>query len=111
VTSRARLDAQTRPEVDVSAYVTTQWLEEHLDDANVRVLESSVAKETYDARHIPAAVWVDSHGDLLRIGDDSSGYVITPEQFAELMSRCGVTPETTIVWYGDRHSSYAIRGL
>ncbi|HEY8173125.1 MAG TPA: sulfurtransferase, partial [Dehalococcoidia bacterium] len=28
-----------------------------------------------------------------------------------LMSRLGVTPETTIVWYGDRHSSYAIRGF
>ena len=70
-----------------------------------------MAKETYDARHIPGALWVDSHGDLLRNGDDSSGYVITPEQFAKLMSRCGVMPETTIVWYGDRHSSYAIRGL
>jgi thiosulfate/3-mercaptopyruvate sulfurtransferase len=95
----------------VSAYVTTQWLEDHVDDANVRVLESSIAKATYDAGHISGALWVDSHGDLLRNGDDSSGYAITPEQFAELMSRCGVTPETTIVWYGDRHSSYAIRGM
>ena len=93
------------------AYVTTQWLEEHLDDANVRVLESSVAKETFDAAHIPGALWVDSHGDLLRNGDDSSGFVITPEQFAALMSQCGERAETTIVWYGDRHSSYAMRGL
>src|SRR4051812_1293194 len=100
-----------RREADVSVYVSTQWLEDHLDDASVRVLESSVAKETYDAAHIPGALWVDSHGDLLRNGDDSSGYVITPGQFAALMSRCGVTPEMTLVWYGDRHSSYAIRGL
>jgi thiosulfate/3-mercaptopyruvate sulfurtransferase len=27
------------------------------------------------------------------------------------MSRWGITPQTTVVWYGDRHSSYATRGL
>jgi thiosulfate/3-mercaptopyruvate sulfurtransferase len=98
-------------ENDVSAYVTAQWLEEHLHDSNVRVLESNVAKKTYDAAHIPGALWVDSHGDLLRNGDESSGYVITAEQFAGLMSRSAVSPVTKIVWYGDRHSSYAIRGF
>ena len=95
----------------MGAYVTPEWLEARLAEPNVRVLESSIAKETYDRAHIPGAVWVESHADLLRNGDESSGYVLTPEQFADLMSRCGVTPDMTIVWYGDRHSSYAIRGF
>ncbi len=95
----------------MSAYVTPDWLEEHLRDPNVRILESSIAKDTYTRGHILGAAWVEPHADLLRNGDESSGYILTPEQFAALMSRCGVTPETTIVWYGDRHSVYAIRGF
>jgi thiosulfate/3-mercaptopyruvate sulfurtransferase len=95
----------------VSAYVDTAWLHEHLDDPNVRVIEASIDKATYDAAHIPGAAWVDHYADLLRNGDDSSGEVLTAEQYAVLMARLGITPQMTIVWYGDRHSSYAIRGF
>jgi thiosulfate/3-mercaptopyruvate sulfurtransferase len=96
----------------VSAYVSGDWLQQRLGDTNVRVLEASTVKETtYDTAHIPGAAWVEFHADLLRNGDESSGAIITPEQFGALMSRLGVTPQTTVVWYGDRHSSYAIRGF
>ena len=73
------------------------------------VIEASIAKDTYDAAHIPGARWVDFHRDLLLNGDDSSGGVIAPKQFAALMSRLGIAPDTTVVAYGDRHNSYAIR--
>jgi thiosulfate/3-mercaptopyruvate sulfurtransferase len=76
----------------VSAYVDTAWLHEHLDDPNVRVIEASIDKATYDAAHIPGAAWVDHYADLLRNGDDSSGEVLTAEQYAALMSRLVVTP-------------------
>jgi thiosulfate/3-mercaptopyruvate sulfurtransferase len=95
----------------MSAYVSIAWLRERLDDPNIRVVEASIAKDSYDQAHIPGAVWVDFHRDLLLNGDESSGYIITPEQFSSLMSRLGITPRTTVVWYGDRHSSYAIRGF
>ena len=96
---------------DLSAFVEPDWLEQHLHDPTVRVLEASIAGETYEAAHIPGALWIDHFADLLRNGDDTSGEVLTPEQFAALMSRLGIAPETTVVWYGDRHSSYAIRGF
>lgn len=95
----------------MNAYAQPEWLEQHLDDPGVHVVEASVARQSYDEAHIPGAVWVDFHGDLLRNGDDTSGEVLTPAQFAALMGRLGITPETTVVWYGDRHSSYAIRGF
>lgn len=95
----------------MSAYVTTAWLEEHLGDANLRIVEASVAKESYDSSHVPGAVWVDAHRDLLHKGDDSSGDVLSPEEYARLMRRSGIAPETTVVWYGDRQSSFAIRGF
>ena len=95
----------------MAALVTPDWLEAHLRDPELRVIETSVERATYDAAHIPGAMWVDTHRELLLRDDDSSGYVVTPEQFAALMSRLGVTPRTTVVWYGDRHSSFAIRGF
>jgi thiosulfate/3-mercaptopyruvate sulfurtransferase len=95
----------------LGALVTATWLQDHLEDANVRIVEASIDKASYDAQHIPGAVWCDHFADLLINGDDSQGFVITPAQFAALMSRWGVTPDMTVVWYGDRHSSYATRGL
>ncbi|MEX0750171.1 MAG: rhodanese-like domain-containing protein, partial [Dehalococcoidia bacterium] len=94
----------------MSALVDPDWLQARLDDPAVRILESSVDKASYDGGHIPGARWID-HLELLRNGDESSGLVLTPEQYAATMSRLGVTPATTVVWYGDRHSSYATRGF
>ncbi len=93
----------------MSAFIDADWLQARLDDSNVRVIEASIAKDSYDGAHIPGAEWVDFHGDLLINGDDTSGEVITPPQFAALMSKLGIAPDTTVVAYGDRHNSYAIR--
>ena len=94
---------------ETSAFVSPLWLEEHLGDPNIRIIEAGMAKESFDDAHIPGAQWVDHFGDLLRNGDDSSGDVLTPDQFAALMRRLGISPASTVVVYGDRHNSYAIR--
>ncbi len=95
----------------MSVLVTPEWLEGRLGDPDVRVIEASIERATYDEAHIPGAQWCDHYAHLLRAGDDSAGHVLTPAQFAALMSRYGIGPRTTVVWYGDRHNSYAIRGL
>ena len=95
----------------MSALVNTEWLEAHLGDPNIRIVEASIAKESFDAAHVPGAVWVDAHRDLLHGGDDSSGDVLSPQEYASLMRHLGITPDTTVVWYGDRQSSFAIRGF
>ena len=48
----------------MSALVNTEWLEAHLGDPNIRIVEASIAKESFDAAHVPGAVWVDAHRDL-----------------------------------------------
>jgi len=93
------------------ALVTPEWLQDHLGDPGLRVIESSIDKAEYDEAHIPGAVWCDHFADLLLNGDDTQGFVITPQQYAALMRRFGITPQMTVVWYGDRHNSYATRGF
>jgi thiosulfate/3-mercaptopyruvate sulfurtransferase len=95
----------------MSALVSPEWLQERLGDPAVRVIESSIEKATYDAAHIPGALWCDHFRDLLQSGDDTQGDILNPGQFAALMSRYGVTPDTTVVWYGDRHNAFATRGF
>jgi thiosulfate/3-mercaptopyruvate sulfurtransferase len=95
----------------MSTFASPDWLQARLGDPALRILESSTDKALYDEAHIPGALWVDHVADLLRSGDDTRGDIITPEQYAALMSRLGIVPGMTVVWYGDRHSSYATRGF
>lgn len=95
----------------MSVLVDGAWVQDRLGWTDVRIVEASIDKAAYEGGHIPGALWVDHYADLLANGDQTSGAVLSPGQFAALMSRLGIAPETTVVWYGDRHSSYAIRGL
>jgi thiosulfate/3-mercaptopyruvate sulfurtransferase len=95
----------------MDALVEPAWLEARLGDPSLRILESSIDRASYEEAHIPGALWVDHIADLLRNGDESSGYVLTPEQFAALMERLGIAPGMMVVWYGDRHSAFATRGF
>lgn len=84
--------------------VSTQWVATHLTDPRVRIVESNEDLLLYPAGHIPEAVYVDWTQDLNHpIRRDYLG----KEGFERLMSRIGVTPETTLVFYGDKNNWWA----
>jgi thiosulfate/3-mercaptopyruvate sulfurtransferase len=62
--------------------VTTEWLAEHLDDANVAVVESDEDILLYETAHIPGAVKVDWHTEL---NDPITRDYVDGERFAQLM--------------------------
>jgi thiosulfate/3-mercaptopyruvate sulfurtransferase len=88
--------------------VSTEWVAEHLNDPNVRLVESNEDVLLYDTGHIPGAVNIDWHVDL---NDPLVRDYIQPEKFAELLSRHGITPETTVVFYGDKNNWWATYAL
>lgn len=90
------------------ALVTTQWLAEHKDDAGVVVLESNEDVLLYDTGHIPGAQKIDWHNDL---NDPVSRDFITSEQFAAFAGSRGITPETTVIFYGDKSNWWAAYAL
>ena len=86
------------------ALVSTDWLEEHLGDPAVRVIEVDEDTTAYDKGHIRGAVgwnWAtDLHTPVGRDYKDQDG-------FADLLSAAGVGAETTVVLYGGNNNWFA----
>ena len=88
------------PEVLVSA----DWVQEHLNDPKVRIVESDEDVLLYDMGHIPGAVKIDWQGDLQ---DQLIRDYIDAEKFAAICSRAGIANDTTVVFYGDKSNWWA----
>jgi thiosulfate/3-mercaptopyruvate sulfurtransferase len=84
--------------------VSTEWVAEHLEDPGVRVIESNEDPVLYTSGHIPGAVEVDWTRDL---NDQVRRDYLGREAFEALMKRIGVTPETMLVFYGDKNNWWA----
>ncbi len=84
--------------------VTTEWVAEHIDDPNVRIIESNEDNLLYSWGHINNAVQVDWTTDL---NDQLRRDYLHKEGFEKLMSRIGVTPDMTVVFYGDKNNWWA----
>ncbi|HEV2067836.1 MAG TPA: rhodanese-like domain-containing protein, partial [Thermomicrobiales bacterium] len=68
--------------------VTTEWLAEHLDDPNVRVVESDEDILLYEIGHIPGAVKLDWHTDLQ---DQVKRDFVDKEAFENLLEERGIS--------------------
>ncbi|HEX5416157.1 MAG TPA: sulfurtransferase [Chloroflexota bacterium] len=87
-----------------SVLVDTAWVANHLNNPNVRIVESDEDILLYEVGHIPGAVMVDWHRDL---NDPRFRDYIDAADFAALMSRLGIGNDTTVVFYGDKHNWWA----
>jgi len=84
--------------------VSTDWVAEHLNDPNVRIVESNEDPLLYASGHIPGAVQVDWTSDL---NDQLRRDYLDKRGFEALMSRIGATRDTLIVFYGDKNNWWA----
>ena len=97
-------DIASRGYANPDVLVSTEWVAEHLEDPTVRIVESNEDQLLYPAGHIPGAVQVDWAVDL---NDQLRRDYLQREGFEALMSRIGATPETVVVFYGDRNNWWA----
>ena len=84
--------------------VSTDWVAEHLDDPNVRVVESDEDVLLYDMGHVPGAINLDWHTDLQ---DQVKRDFLDKAGFEALLGKNGIGNDTTVVFYGDRNNWYA----
>lgn len=88
--------------------VSTDWVAQHLNDPKLRIVESNEDVLLYDTGHVPGAVNIDWHADL---NDPLQRDYVNPEHFAALLSRNGISPDTTVVFYGDKNNWWAAYAL
>jgi thiosulfate/3-mercaptopyruvate sulfurtransferase len=89
------------------ALVTADWVSENLDNPDVRVFEVSVDTGVYERGHIPGAVHLDWHTDLV---DPVKRDIAEREAFQAKLRDAGVDENTTIVLYGDNNNWFAAWG-
>lgn len=78
------------------ALVDADWLEEHLDDPHVRVVEVDVSPKKHTEGHIPGAVLWNIYSDLR----DPAYQLRDRAAFEQLVASSGIQPETRVVFYG-----------
>ena len=84
--------------------VSTQWVADHLKDANVRIVESDEDVLLYDTGHIPNAVKIDWVADL---NDPLIRDYIDRARFERLLRAKGINKDTTVIFYGDKNNWWA----
>lgn len=88
--------------------VDAGWVEGHLHDPQVRLIEVDVDTTAYEQGHIPGAVGFNWQRELQ---DQVVRAPVSKEQLEALLSHAGVSNDTTIVLYGDNNNWFAAWAL
>ena len=89
---------------DPDVLVSTDWLEQHLDDHSIRVIEVDEDTSAYEKGHIRGAVGWDWSTDLhARVGRD----YVDRHELSALLSDAGVGDDTIVVLYGGNNNWFA----
>ena len=94
------MSAQTQ----TKALVTTEWIAEHSKDHGIRLVEVDVDPTNYAKGHIEGAAGWNWKRDLQ---DQVARDIAPKDALAELLGKTGITPEMTVVLYGDNNNWFA----
>jgi thiosulfate/3-mercaptopyruvate sulfurtransferase len=94
----------THPE----ALVDADWVQAHLTDPTVRLVEVDVDTTAYEQGHLSGAVGFNWQRELQ---DQLVRAPVSKEQLEALLGRAGVGNDTTIVLYGDNNNWFAAWAL
>ena len=98
--------------MDSSPLVSTAWLEAHLGDPDLRVIEVSNVRDDklYHEGHVPGAQWVYWKSACWHETDRE---FVTPAAMARMFGGMGIGPQSTVVLCGDpvQFGSYAFWAL
>jgi len=119
----ARNEGQLHPKF----LVETDWLEQHLDEPDLRVFDCTVnarlnpepgskfpftfesGRAGFDDGHIPGAGFLDLLGDLSDTSSQFPFMMPSEQQFVSAMGRAGVGEGTRVVLYGTAEPIWAAR--
>ena len=105
--------------------VSAQWLKQHINDADLVVLDCTVVtmpdssdprglhnvsgRPDYELGHIPNAGFADLKGELCKTSDPVEFDLLSPEQFCSVMGELGVGDDSRVVLYDANYTGWAAR--
>ena len=123
--TRSDDQAGVSDEIDTSmdSLVSAAWLREHLDDPDLVVIDATVlvepdgsgnllsinGRESFEAGHIPGAVFADLLGDLSDLDAEYEFTAPSPERFAAAMGALGVGDDSRVILYDTFNMVWAAR--
>ncbi|GIV10307.1 MAG: hypothetical protein KatS3mg019_2398 [Fimbriimonadales bacterium] len=84
--------------------VSTDWVQEHLNDSNIRLVEVDVDTAAYEQGHIPGAIGLNWQTQLQ---DPVRRDIPSKAQLEATLGELGVSDKHTIVLYGDNNNWFA----
>jgi hypothetical protein len=90
------------------ALVSTDWVAQHLDDKNIRLIEVDVDTTQYEQGHVRGAIGWNWHTQLQ---DQLRRDIVAKEQMEQYLLQAGIIGSTTIVLYGDNNNWFAAYAL
>jgi thiosulfate/3-mercaptopyruvate sulfurtransferase len=88
--------------------VDTNWVQQNLNKAGVKLVEIDVDTKAYDAGHIPGAIGFNWQTQLQ---DQVRRDILTKEAFEKLAGGAGISPSDTVILYGDNNNWFAAYGF
>jgi thiosulfate/3-mercaptopyruvate sulfurtransferase len=86
------------------ALVSTEWVDEHRNDPNVRIVEVDVDTAAYGEGHIPGAIGWNWQTELC---DNLRRDILGREELERLLGDAGIERDSTIILYGDNNNWFA----
>jgi thiosulfate/3-mercaptopyruvate sulfurtransferase len=98
------MNGYAHPEV----LVETDWVKGNLGQPGIKLVEIDVDTTAYDAGHIPGAIGFNWRAELQdQVGRD----IIGKEAFEQLVGGAGISPQDTVILYGDNNNWFAANGF
>lgn len=86
----------------------TGWVQENLNNPYVKIIEIDYDTKAYQSGHVPGALafhW------QMQLQDQITRDIIRQDMFEKLLGASGISPEHTVVLYGDNHNWFAAYGF
>jgi len=98
--------------VHPEALASTHWLQTHLEDKNIRIVDCIVPfwkPDSYYKGHIPGAVSLDVIGQLSDPKGKVPGLILPSSQFEILMGKIGINNDKMVVVYDTFRGKFAAK--
>jgi thiosulfate/3-mercaptopyruvate sulfurtransferase len=98
------MNSYAHPEV----LVETDWVKANLGKPGLKIVEIDVDTQAYNSGHIRGAVGFNWQTELQdQVGRD----ILGKEAFEKLVGRAGISPQDTVILYGDHNNWFAANGF